>query len=207
MDERVTRESTFLRQLAALAEDPQRERVSVSDIFGAGGAQGAIVAPVLVFALPNVIPAPPGTSTVLGLPLLLLTLEWTLGRAAWLPRFIARRSLARHDFATLLARATPWITRTRGWLSPRLGLFVSPPAVHLAAALCAVLALLIMLPIPLGNMLPAWAISLIAVGVIGRDGAWVLAGTATGVASIAVVWGVVMALVQAALAAVQQWLG
>jgi hypothetical protein len=206
MDERVTRESPFLRHLAALADDPQRERISVRDVFSASGPHGALAALVLVFALPNVIPAPPGTSTVLGLPLLLLTLEWTLGRDAWLPRFIARRSIARGDFAALLRRATPWIARTRRWLAPRLDLLVTPPAVHLAAALCAVLALLIMLPIPLGNMLPAWSISIIAVGVIGRDGAWVLAGTATGLASIAVVWRVVVALAQAALAALHQWL-
>jgi hypothetical protein len=105
MDERVTRESPFLRHLAALADDPRRERISVSDVFSAGGPHGAVVALVLVFALPNVIPALPGTSAVLGLPLLLLTLEWMLGRAAWLPSFIARRSIARHDFAALLARA------------------------------------------------------------------------------------------------------
>jgi hypothetical protein len=207
MDERVTRESPFLRHLAALADDPRRERISVSDVFSAGGPHGAVVALVLVFALPNVIPAPPGTSAVLGLPLLLLTLEWMLGRAAWLPTFIARRSIARHDFAALLARATPWIVRTRRWLAPRLDLLLTPLAVHLAAALCVVLALLIMLPIPLGNMLPAWAISIIAVGVIGRDGAWVLAGSATGFASIALVWSVVVALAQAALAALHQWLG
>ena len=109
-------------------------------------------------------------------------------------------------FAALLQRAAPWIARTDRWLVPRLHGLVTPLASRLAAALCIVLALFIMLPIPLGNMLPAWAISLIAVGIIGRDGAWVIAGTAAGLVSIAVVWGVVASLAHGALAALQQWL-
>ena len=58
-----------------------------------------------------------------------------------------------------------------------------------------VLAVILTLPIPLGNVLPALAISIIALGMIERDGVWVLAGFAVGVAAMIVVGGVLSTLV------------
>jgi hypothetical protein len=48
-------------------------------------------------------------------------------------------------------------------------------------------------------MLPALAITLIALGVLERDGLWVLIGTVTGFVSLFVVAGVVYALVKSAI--------
>lgn len=66
-------------------------------------------------------------------------------------------------------------------------------------AFCLVLAAVLALPIPLGNMLPALAICLIVLGVLERDGLWVLIGTATGLVSLVVVAGVVYALIKSAI--------
>ena len=67
---------------------------------------------------------------------------------------------------------------------------------RLVGVLCLVLALVLFLPIPFGNIPPAIAISVIALGLLARDGAWVLVGSAIGVVSIAIVWGVVVALLR-----------
>ena len=61
------------------------------------------------------------------------------------------------------------------------------------------LTVVLLLPIPLGNMLPAIAISLISLGVLERDGAWVLGGFAVATASMFVVAGVVYAMAKATL--------
>ena len=155
----------------------------------------AVVALILLFALPNLAPAPPGTSTILGTPLLFLTIEWALGKQPWLPGVLARRSMTRTGFASMIHRATPWMDRVDRLLKPRFQALACRSAARPAAALCVILALIIVLPIPLGNMPPAWAISIIALGMLRRDGIWVLAGVTTGLASIALVWGVVMGLV------------
>ena len=68
---------------------------------------------------------------------------------------------------------------------------------RLASAVCVVLALILVLPIPLGNMAPAFAISMLALGFLRRDGLLVLAGIATAFASLAVAWEVAWALVSA----------
>ena len=64
---------------------------------------------------------------------------------------------------------------------------------------CLLRAIVLVLPIPLGNMSPALAISLMALGVLERDGLWVLAGMITAGFAIAIVSGVVFALVKAAV--------
>ena len=77
----------FRRALHALAEDVHRERIFLSDVLDALGER-ALTTLMLVFALPNALPAPPGTSAVLGLPLLCLSAQLTTGRPPWLPAIV-----------------------------------------------------------------------------------------------------------------------
>ena len=70
--------------LDAISVDERRDRVSVSDLMQAMDAR-AVAALILLFALPNVVPTPPGTSSILGLPLLYLTAQMMLGKLPWLP--------------------------------------------------------------------------------------------------------------------------
>jgi hypothetical protein len=157
----------------------------------------ALLGLVLVFSVPNMVPVPPGTSAVLGAPLVFLALQWTFGRRAWLPGLITRRSMARSDVQRLIGRVGPWLTRADSLLRPRLAHLLHPYWERLAGALCVVLSIILVLPIPFGNMPPAFAISMLALGFLRRDGLWVLAGIAVACASIAVAWEVAWALITA----------
>ena len=84
-------------------------------------------------------------------------------------------------------------------LRPRWPLLVNHRAERGLGAFCLLLAAILALPIPFGNMLPALAITLIALVVLERDGLWVLIGTVTGFVSLFVVAGVVYALVKSAI--------
>lgn len=184
--------------LDEISTDETRSRISVADLLTvmSGRAIGALL---LLFALPNALPAPPGMSAILGLPLVYLSAQMMLGRLPWLPPFIANRSMSREDFAATISRATPIIARAEKLLKPRLSLVVRHGAERVIGALCLVLAIVLLLPIPLGNMLPAFAICLLALGVLERDGVWVLAGVAVGAGSLFLVAGVVYALFKAAI--------
>ncbi|MBK1613839.1 ABC transporter permease [Rubrivivax gelatinosus] len=192
--------------LAALAADESRERIAVGDLLAALGDR-ALAALLFVFAFPNVLPMPPGTSAVLGAPLVFLAAQLAFGRAPWLPAVIASRSMTRADFAALVARVGPWLARAERLLRPRLSLLAAPPMEYAIGLLCLLLALVLVLPVPLGNMLPALAVSLLALGVLERDGVWVLAGFATSVIAAFVVSGVVWAMVKAAVYFVTKVLG
>jgi hypothetical protein len=184
--------------LTTLAADGRRDRVSISDLLAALHDR-ALAALLLLFALPNVIPVPPGTSALLGAPLLFLAAQLAFGMRPWLPGVISARSMQRSQFAALVARTVPWLARAERLLRPRWPLLCRPPAEYAVGLVCLLLSIIVFLPIPLGNMLPALAICLLALGILGGDGLWVLAGLVTAVASVALVWGVLYALVKAAI--------
>jgi len=181
--------------LMDLSADTLRERISIGDLLAALGDR-ATAALLFIFAFPNVLPTPPGTSTVLGAPLVFLAAQLMLGRAPWLPAFLARRSMSRADFASLVKRIVPWLLRAESLLRPCLGALARPPMEHLIGLASLLLAVVLVLPIPLGNVLPALAISLLALGVLERDGVWVLTGIGVTGAAVSVVSGVVFALVK-----------
>jgi hypothetical protein len=183
--------------LEEIAADASLARVSIADIIQAmhGRAFGALL---LIFAFPNAIPAIPGTSSILGLPLLFLSAQMMLGRPVWLPKVIALRSMSRDDFANLVERVNPWLEWADGFTAPRLSFLGDPVAQRVIGAFCLILSIVLVLPVPLGNMLPGIAICLIALGVLERDGFWIGGGVVVGFLALLVAWGVVYALARAA---------
>ena len=194
---------TLSAVLLALAAQTDRERISIGDLVAALGDR-ALGALLFIFAFPNVLPVPPGTSTLLGAPLIFLAAQLMLGRAPWLPAVVSRRSLLQADFAVLVRRVVPWLQRAERLLRPRLTWAAGPPMEHALGAVCLLLALVLVLPIPLGNMLPALAISLMALAVLERDGLWALGGLVVAGLSAVVVSGVVLAMVEAGIFLLRQ---
>lgn len=105
-----------------MAADQTRERVSVADLFEVMSHR-AFGALILIFAAPNVLPMPPGFSTLFAAPLIFLATQLALSwPAPWLPKVIAKRSMPRADFAAIVDKASPWLLRTEKLLKPRLKL-------------------------------------------------------------------------------------
>jgi hypothetical protein len=184
--------------LHALAQDTGRERISVGDLLTLLGDR-AIGALLFIFAVPNVLPVPPGTSAILGAPLIFLAAQLAFGGAPWLPGIVAKRSVSHADFASIVRRIVPWLQRAERMLQPRWTWLALPPMEYAIGAVCLALAMVLVLPIPLGNMLPALAISLLALGILEQDGLWALAGLVLAATSAALVSGVVFAMLKAAL--------
>lgn len=184
--------------LQTVAQESSAERITVGDLLVAmqGRAIGALL---LVFAFPNILPTPPGLAGILGLPLIYLSSQLMLGRLPWLPPFISNRSITRETFVALVDRAVPWLARAERMLKQRLWVLTSPPAQRFIGAVCLILSLVLVLPIPFGNMLPSIAISILALGLLERDGLWIIAGLISSVISTAVVGSLAYALVKSAI--------
>lgn len=192
------RKKTLSDILTSIAEDRSRAYIAVNDLITLLGGRGR-AALILIFALPNVLPAPPGVSGILGLPLVYLSFQMMLGRIPWLPRFIGERSVPRDRFAQMVERFAPWLARAERLLRPRWSWLVGHQSERLMGALCFILAIVLTLPIPFGNMLPALALCLISLGMLERDGVWVMLGALIGVSSLLLVTGVVYALVKSSI--------
>jgi hypothetical protein len=193
--------STDFRLSAVLAEiavGPEEDRISIGDLLAALKRR-ALGALIFIFAVPVALPLPPGVSTVFGAPLLFLTAQLMLGMQPWLPKLITNRSLKRSEFKKIIGAVAPWLHRAENVMKPRLQFVGQRPFVYLLGLMCLILSTILFLPIPLGNMLPALAVSIISLGLLARDGLWMLIGFVTGVLAIIVVWGVLWAMIFAAL--------
>jgi hypothetical protein len=184
--------------LQGLAFDESRMRVSVSDLLLAMGDR-AFGALLLIFALPNVVPTPPGTSAITGAPLVFLACQLFLGKAPWLPRIISERSIARADFAKVVSKIVPILSRVQKLLRPRYQACLNPVCERLIGLICLVLAVILALPIPLGNILPAIAICCFSFALLERDGLFAALGAVISVVSLVVVSGVIYAIAKAIL--------
>ena len=80
-------------------------------------------------------------------------------------------------------------------MRPRLEFLARRPAVHLMGFVAFVMALLVLLPIPGANMAPSVAICIIALGLLERDGIWIVLGALVGVVSTVVVAAIYWVLI------------
>lgn len=182
-DDDVESRQRFSEVLSDLSSRPSAA-ISIGDVLEAFGDR-AFGALMLLFAAPNVLPLPPGMSAVLGAPLLFVTAQLMLGRPTlWMPRFIRERSISRDFFTLLTTKLSPILHRTERFLRPRLGALLHPLPERIVGAVCLMLAIILFLPIPFGNMPPAFAISVFALGILERDGLATLIGWLAAIGSL-----------------------
>jgi hypothetical protein len=175
-----------LSEVLAEIADGAGARISVGELmrrFG-GRALGALI---FVFGLACFLPLPPGATTIFGLPLLLLAPQLVIGASApWLPERIKARTLATEDLKRGLDRLIPWLRKAEAISRPRLPMLFGPLGERAIGVACTALALVLILPIPLGNMLPALAVSTLSFSLIQRDGVIAILGYVVTAASAGV---------------------
>jgi hypothetical protein len=152
---------------------------------------------LVIFAAINIIPLPPGTNTVLAIPLVLLSAQMAFGRSSpWFPARIDRRGVTKSELRKLIEKMGPFETRVERIFRPRLGDLTGPTATRAIGLVCMVLSVVAGLPILMIHNAPAVAIALFGLALIYRDGVLVILGAIAAVLAIAfdaalVIWGVV----------------
>ena len=164
----------------------QRDRVTIGDVDRA--LRGRSFGPFLVaFSIPNLLPFPPGTSTILGLPLLIVAWQLAMGQTVvWLPGFLKRRSISHQRYRTLLARALPRLRQTERMMRPRKWPFTADSGQRTVGVFAFVVAALVVIPVPFANWLPAASCFCTGVALTGRDGVWLAVAVGIGTVAMAV---------------------
>ncbi|HQN50038.1 MAG TPA: exopolysaccharide biosynthesis protein [Phenylobacterium sp.] len=192
--------SSVSELLDLIGKDSTRETISVGDILETFGNR-AFGAMMFVFAVPLVLPMPPGVSAILGAPLIFITFQWMLGRRTlWLPKVLLDRTVSLSDFRTISHKLTPYLARIERRLRPRLTFMYNPLGDRIVGALCFVLSLIVFLPIPFGNMLPSFAIAAFAMGGAERDGVAAIIGWMAAILSFFVLAVLSKAIIAAMIA-------
>ena len=144
---------------------------------------------ILILAIPCLVPALYGVPQIVGIPILLLAGQMLAGRIEpWLPEAVLKRRVSK----AWLDRMADFATKRMGWFEqlsrPRLTVFAEGWAERVVALFMILATLTIVLPMT--NTVPSVALTLLAVGVIQRDGLFVLGG-----AAVAVGWATALATV------------
>lgn len=177
------------RALSAILEDAaahDRARISVAELTQLFGGR-AIGALLFIFGLACMLPLPPGATTIFGFPLVLLAPQLIIGASApWLPAGLKQRTISTADLNKGLPRLLRWLRRVEAISKPRLAFLFNPVGERLMGLVILALALVLILPIPGGNILPALAVSALAFALIQKDGVIALAGYALAITSASV---------------------
>ncbi|HEY7800405.1 MAG TPA: exopolysaccharide biosynthesis protein [Hyphomonadaceae bacterium] len=160
------------------------ERVTVGQILDALDARAFGLA-TLIFSLPSVVPMPPGVPTVVGIALLIVSLQMVIGRQElWLPGFLTKRSFSRVALVRAFEKLAPRLEAVEKIAKPRL-LFMTGRIGTVAIGLVVLfMAVVLILPLPPGgNFPPALACAILGMGLAERDGIIVLFGLVVSVAA------------------------
>ncbi|MCG6121145.1 MAG: exopolysaccharide biosynthesis protein [Microvirga sp.] len=189
---RMLRTSEILTRLAAQTEG---ERVSLFEILARIRARAFGVF-LIVFAVPNLLPMPPGFSTIAGALILIVAIQLVIGRTSlWLPERLGYRSMQTRHLLRVIDWTVPKLRRIERLSRPRFVWLTRIAARRPIGVLIVVLASIMALPIPVvGNSPPALAITLMGFGMLERDGVWVGAGIVVGIVAIAVIAGLAFGL-------------
>ncbi|KUG23104.1 hypothetical protein ASZ90_007098 [hydrocarbon metagenome] len=135
---------------------------------------------LILLALPFCTPIPlPGVSMPFGMVIAIIGFRLTLRQQPWLPERLLATKLPQTFFPRFLA-ATRRLVRGMEWFArPRWVFLVDTSFLHhVYGAMILVSGLLLLLPVPLpfSNGLPALTVVLLAAALLERDGCLVLAG-------------------------------
>lgn len=193
-----------MAQLLQRLPDELPDNVTLAGLLDKLGDK-AIAFVLVVFAIPAIVPTPGiPAGMIFGTALAILSLQIIFGAQAMrLPRFLGRLSVSRSIIKLTATKAAPRLAKLESLLRPRghvLTRMLGVPALGFVVFLMAVL---IALPIPFGNVLPGLAVLTIALGLAQRDDVAVLVGLVLAVLSVLTS----AALVYGGWALVSGWMG
>lgn len=179
-------------RLRAASAGLQSDRVSLAEMAAAHGpaAQGTLL---VLMATPCLLPVA-GVGTLLGLGLVAVALAmWRGHEPVGLPPRVAAMALPRDGAQRVLGLIAHFYAFASRCSRERLTHLVRSGRCRWIAASVGAMAVLIVLPIPFGNVLPALALTAFGLGMVFRDGAAVLLGAVFSVLALAFTAGLGLA--------------
>ena len=181
--------SRRLERIASVLKAGRNHAVGdIADRFGRSGF-GFVI---LLLALPALIPIPGPFGFVFGSCLALVSVQVLAGaERLWLPDRVRTMQIDGGKLKSGISHAAGWLRWTERWIRPGRG----PEWIiqHLSPVVgvpVLILALIVAIPIPFGNIVPCLALMLLALGLIAEDGLALFMGLGLGLG--AVLWTVIL---------------
>ena len=195
-------------EIAALLAALPQHRVTLREVLATLKGR-AYTLLLLILALPFCQPLPlPGLSTLFGTVIALIGLRLSLKLEPWIPERMLEKPLSTRLLVVTLTSAMRVLRMLEVVLRPRWSFLVEWTLLHrLHGAMICVsgIFLLLPLPVPLSNVLPAFAILLLAAAMLERDGLVGILGFVVFAITVVVFAGIFLAGA-VALEAVWEWI-
>lgn len=179
--------------LQKVVDSKQTGKVALGDFLEQLGSQSFALT-ILLLSLPHAIPfpEPPGLSAITGLPILIIACQMALGRESIrLPQWLAKKKFSPKLLRSILSRMLPVIRWFEKFLHPRSFLPMPVYGDRIIGVVVVVLAAVLCLPIPGGNLLPGISVFLLALAVLSRDSLFALFGLLVSAASLYIMYAVI----------------
>ena len=165
--------------LTSIINDIHGDTITLRKLLERCGREGTLLV-CAIACLPFLIPVSiPGVSTVFGAAIVLLSTALFLDRLPWLPQRILDKDLDANKLKPVLHKGVGMVGKLDRWLQPRWSGLTTSPMQRFNSAVLVFGGLLLMAPlglIPFSNTVPAVGILLLTVGMMQRDGVFVLLG-------------------------------
>jgi hypothetical protein len=172
------------QRLSQLADDAEGAAVTLDWIL-AQLHERAFGLFLLVLALPCCIPFLYGVPQIVALPLMFVSGQILLGRKTpWLPQKLGARTVAKESLEGLARRAGPWLRRIEAVSRPRFVALTRAPLDQVVGAALVLFSASILVPLPGTNTVPGFAVVIVSMGLLQRDGILVVFGALLGTAWI-----------------------
>jgi hypothetical protein len=166
--------------LTDIAHSINTETITLRQLFELVGEQGLLLLCAFL-TIPFLIPVSiPGVSTVFGAAIILIGIGITLNRLPWVPNRLMSRPIATEKLIPTLDKGAQMVAKIERFIHPRMKGLTDGAAINRLNGLALVFsAVLLMFPfglIPFSNTLPGLAILFLAIGILQRDGLFIIFG-------------------------------
>jgi hypothetical protein len=166
--------------LSEISKSLPNNHTTLRELLARIGEQGLLLC-CLFLTLPFLLPISiPGVSTVFGIVIILIGIGVTLNRVPWLPHRIMEHKLPTEHLSHALERGARLVSGLERFVRPRLYRLTHGRIVNRVNGASVVIGgLLLLFPlglVPFSNTLPAAAVLLLALGILQRDGLFIIAG-------------------------------
>ncbi len=139
---------------------------------------------LILFAFPMAIPLPypPGFTTVLGIPLLLFSIQMLLAmKKPWLPDWAAKKTIKVSHLSFAVSKTAKYFILLEKKLKVRLPYLSSTTGERIIGLISLLCSFSVVLPIMFGNAVPSAGICIMALGLLSKDGVVIIIGIIVGI--------------------------
>jgi hypothetical protein len=162
-----------------LGDETPTHGIEIREMIERIGHQGLLIV-IMVLTFPFLLPVSiPGTSTPFGTLIILICLSMFSTKPLRLPNRLQSIRIRQRHMVMIAGRAATILSKIEKWSKPRIYSLTATKKhfnVHLIGIILNAICLMVPLPLPLANAIPAYGIVFMTLGLLRRDGGLIVLG-------------------------------